>query len=82
MYLDQETVDELNLLMRFSRSSALDSLDISEASDIAVNSAAQRLFQKGIITRSDGGKLTEHGLLAADYANQLIDILAANLEPI
>ena len=82
MTIDQEIVDELNLLMRFSRSSALDSLDIPKTGDPAVKNAAQRLFHKGIITRSDGGKLTDRGLQAAEYANQLENLLAPDLEPI
>lgn len=82
MYMDQEMVDEINLLMRFSRSSALDNFDIPEASDISVKKAAERLFHKGIITRKNGGKLTGRGLNAAEYAAQLGDLLGENLEPI
>jgi uncharacterized protein (TIGR02647 family) len=82
MYIDQEIVEELNLLMRFSRSSSLGSLDIPENGSPAIRSAAQRLFQKGIITQSDGGSLTESGLQAAEYATRLGNLLAPNLEPI
>ena len=82
MVIDQEVVDELKLLMRFSRSSALGSLDIPEAGDPDIKNAAQRLFLKGIITRNDGGSLTERGLQAAEYANQLGNLLDPDLEPI
>ncbi|MFT5658384.1 MAG: hypothetical protein ACI9KN_001663 [Gammaproteobacteria bacterium] len=82
MNINQEIVDELNLLLRFSRSSALDSLEIRADGDPAVVSAAQRLFHKRIITRSDGGNLTENGLQAVEYVEQLGNLLAPDLEPI
>ena len=82
MHIDQDIVDELNLLERFSRSSALGELDIPQEGDSVVKGAAQRLFQKGIISRHDGGVLTENGLQAAEYANQLGNLLAPDLEPI
>ena len=82
MYIDQDIVDELNLLTRFSRSSALDSFDIPEDAKSSVKSAAHRLFQKGIITRKDGGYLTERGSQAAECVNQLESYLGPDLEPI
>ena len=37
--------------------------------------AAERLFEKGIITQIDGGYLTNLGIEAAEHAHALINIL-------
>ena len=83
MHLDSEIIEELNLLMRYRMTSTpAGGVEIGEAADPATTAAAQRLFQKGIIERADGGALTDAGRQAVDHMMQLLNRLSPPLEPI
>jgi len=81
MHIDSETIDELNLLMRYRMTSA-GGIEIGQAADSATAAAARRLFQKGIIERIDGGALTDNGRQAVDHMTHLFNQLSPPLEPI
>lgn len=61
MLFTPEMVDELNLLLKFTDKSLMQGLKIHNDAEPVVISAAQRLFDKGIITLPDGGYLTDLG---------------------
>ena len=62
MQIDSEIIEELNLLMRYRMTSTpAGGIEVGQAADAATVAAAQRLFQKGIIERADGGVLTDNG---------------------
>ena len=83
MVLDAELIDELNLLLRYRMTSTPGGgVEIGEAADPAVIAAAQRLCQKGLIERSDGGNLTDSGREAVDRLSRLVGQLEPPLEPI
>ena len=82
MNLDPELIEELNLLQRFSLNSTAEGISISASGDPAVVAAAERLFEKGIISLSDGGHLTDSGREAVEHMNRLFNQLSPPLEPI
>ena len=83
MQIDSEIIEELNLLMRYRMTSTpAGGIEIGQAADAATVAAAQRLFQKGIIERTDGGALTDSGRQAADHMTHLFNRLSPPLEPI
>jgi len=82
MNLDPELFEELKLLKRISLDSTAEGIDISSAAGPALIAAAERLFEKGIISRVDGGQLTDSGREAADHMNRLFNQLSPPLEPI
>lgn len=82
MQIDPELIEELSLLKRFSLNSSAEGINISAAGDPAVVAAAERLFEKGIISRSDGGHLTDSGREAVEHMNRLFNQLSPPLEPI
>lgn len=82
MHLDSELIEELGLLRRISQDLALDVINLQSSADPAVSAAAGRLVQKGILSDSDGGPLTESGVEAADHMNRLFNLLSPPLEPI
>jgi uncharacterized protein (TIGR02647 family) len=82
MNLDPELIDELSLLQRFSLNSTTEGISISPSGDPAVIAAAERLFEKGIISLSDGGHLTDSGREAVEHMNRLFNQLSPPLEPI
>ena len=68
MPFNKELTDELNLILKFPTSSLMQGLKIHESADAAMIAAAQRLFDKGIITLPDGGYLTDLGHDLAEHA--------------
>jgi uncharacterized protein (TIGR02647 family) len=82
MHIDSELIEELSLLKRFSLNSTAEGISIPASGDPAVVAAAERLFEKGIISLSDGGQLTDSGREAAEHMNRLFNQLSPPLEPI
>ena len=62
MQFNQTMIDEFTLLAKFPLTSKMQGLKLHSDSDESLLSAAQRLFDKGIIDSPDGGYLTDLGL--------------------
>lgn len=75
MPYDSELVDELNILAQFNLETTQAGVKVHSSAAPAVIAAAQRLFDKGITTQSDGGYLTELGRTAAEHAQSLLQIM-------
>jgi len=73
-----ENCAELDLLMLYNLSTSQEGLKIHKTAEPGVVSAAQRLFDKGLITNADGGYLTALGTKAAEYAQSLFTMLNAH----
>lgn len=73
--LTAELVQEIDLLHLFDLNSLQQGLKIHHEADPARIAAAQRLFDKGMITQVDGGYLTDRGLEAAEHAQALLGLL-------
>lgn len=68
MPFNQELTEELNLILKFPNKSLMQGLKIHHDADPSVVSAAQRLYDKGIVTQPDGGYLTNLGHDLAEHA--------------
>lgn len=68
MQFNQELTDELNLILKFPDKSLMQGIKIHQDADPSNVGAAQRLFEKGIVTRPDGGYLTDLGHDLAEHA--------------
>jgi uncharacterized protein (TIGR02647 family) len=73
--LDNALVQEIDLLNLFDLNSVQHGLKIHHEADPARIAAAQRLFDKGMISQVDGGYLTDRGLEAAEHAQALLRLL-------
>ena len=62
MQFNQTMMDEFKLLAKFPRDSKMQGIKLHSDADASLLSAAQRLFDKGIIDSPDGGYLTDLGL--------------------
>ncbi|WP_026377309.1 TIGR02647 family protein [Aestuariibacter salexigens] len=69
--------DELNLILKFPQSSMMQGIKIHHDADSDVIKAAERLFDKGIITQPDGGYLTDLGHDLVEHASRLESALAS-----
>ena len=75
MAIRSEFIEELHLLSLFNLDSIKEGIKIHHEAGADKIAAAERLFQKGIITQIDGGYLTNLGIEAAEHAHALINIL-------
>lgn len=73
-----ELVAELEILALFNLESSQEGLKIHQTAAPKAIAAAQRLFDKDLITQPDGGYLTSLGRDAAEHAQGLLTILAVN----
>ncbi|MDT0582179.1 MULTISPECIES: TIGR02647 family protein [Alteromonadaceae] len=73
-----ELTEELNLILKFPNKSLMQGLKIHKDADPAMINAAQRLFDKGIVTQPDGGYLTDLGHDLAEHAQVVQSALNSN----
>ena len=78
MSLTPELLDELDLLNLFDLDSTQGGLKIHHTAEPRKIEAAQRLFEKGIISQKDGGYLTDRGLETAEHVQVLVNMLQFN----
>ena len=69
---------ELDVLMLFDLSNSQEGIKIHKNAETDLIAAAQRLFDKGMITQADGGYLTYLGREAAEHAQSLFTMLNAH----
>jgi uncharacterized protein (TIGR02647 family) len=69
------TVAELELLARFDLDSLQAGLKIHQEAPVTVAAAAQRLFDKGLISQFDGGYLTDRGHEAAESLQRVLNTI-------
>ncbi len=77
MPYDSHIGDELNILTLYNLTTTLEGVKIHSSAEPEVIAAAQRLFDKGLTTRADGGYLTELGRTAAEHAQSLLLMIEA-----
>lgn len=70
--------EELNLILKFPNKSLMQGLKIHHDADPAVVAAAQRLYDKGIVTQADGGYLTNLGHDLAEHAEVIRSALSTS----
>lgn len=77
MSLTPELLDELELLNLFNLNSTQGGIKIHKGAEPTKIAAAQRLFEKGMISQNDGGYLTDRGVETAEHAQVLVNMLQA-----
>ncbi|WP_299179133.1 TIGR02647 family protein [uncultured Neptuniibacter sp.] len=75
MPYNEEMMQELNVLNLFNLETTQEGIKVHSSAKPEVIAATQRLFDKGLITQSDGGYLTPLGHDAAENSQILITIL-------
>jgi uncharacterized protein (TIGR02647 family) len=68
MTFTPQMVTEFELLLKFPNKSLMQGLKVHKDAEPEVIAAAQRLFDKGIVTLPDGGYLTDLGYDLIDHA--------------
>ena len=77
MSLTPDLLDEIELLNLFDLDSTQHGLKIHHDAEAGLIAAAERLFDKGMISQKDGGYLTDRGVETAEHVQVLINLLQA-----
>lgn len=78
MPFSPEHLAELNLLTQFSPNSLQAGIKVhSHEAAPEVVAAAERLYEKGLITQPDGGYLTDLGFETMEHTQKLLGILSS-----
>ena len=72
-----ELIDELGILTRYKLTTTQEGLKVHKTADSAIIAAMQRLYDKGLVTQSDGGYLTDLGREAAEHAQAALTIMTS-----
>ena len=76
MSYSAKVIDEVNVLTLFDLANHQEGIKIHKSlADKKSIEAAERLFDKGLVSQKDGGYLTALGLEAAEHAQNLFTIL-------
>lgn len=75
MPITADFFDELKLLMMFDLSTTQAGIKVHSDATPSAIAAAERLFEKGLLTQADGGYLTTLGYEAAQHVQGAMQIL-------
>jgi uncharacterized protein (TIGR02647 family) len=75
MQLTDELVAEIKFLSLFNLATHQEGVKVHHNADPERIAAANRLFDKGLVTQVDGGYLTDLGQEAAEQAQRMLTIL-------
>jgi uncharacterized protein (TIGR02647 family) len=68
--------EEMKLLAKFPEESHLEGIKIHHNASPTLIDSAKSLYDKGLITRPDGGYLTDSGLETVDHLNHVLTTLS------
>ena len=68
-------LEEIDLLLLFNQQTAQQGIKVHSSASDSSKAAAVRLFDKGLISQSDGGYLTDRGIEAAKHGENLVSLL-------
>ncbi|MFT4630952.1 MAG: hypothetical protein ACI8PV_002085 [Dinoroseobacter sp.] len=75
MLYTPELIEELKILTHYNLDTSQEGIKVHSSADPLVVAATRRLFDKGLVSQSDGGYLTSLGRTAAEHAQNLLLIL-------
>jgi uncharacterized protein (TIGR02647 family) len=75
MAFTPELVDELNVLALYNLTTTQEGIKVHKTADPQKIAAAQRLYDKALVTQADGGYLTDLGRELAEHAQAALTIL-------
>ena len=76
MPYSKEQIAELDVLIHFNLDTTLQGIKFHASARPELIDAVERLHEKGLVTQTDGGYLTDLGHEAAEHAQALLLMLA------
>lgn len=78
MHYTTDLLAELDILIQYSLDTTGQGIKVHSTASEEKIAAVQRLFDKDLVTQTDGGYLTELGRRAAEHAQALILLLSSH----
>jgi len=78
MALTAELIEEIKILTHYNLASIQEGIKVHGSATPEVVTATERLFDKGLVSQSDGGYLTDLGIEAAEHAQAVLTILVSS----
>jgi len=76
MSFTKEQIEEMEILLLFNLASTQEGIKVHKTAGQEAVAATKRLYEKGLITQTDGGYLTNIGFRAAEHAQELQTVLS------
>ena len=77
MTIKQSLIDEIEVLLRFNLDTTQEGIKVHNTARQGLIDAAQHLFDKGFISRADGGYLTDLGHETAEHLRLALDLITS-----
>ncbi|PCJ32221.1 MAG: TIGR02647 family protein [Gammaproteobacteria bacterium] len=77
MPIQQALIDEIELLLRYNLDSSQEGIKVHHTAREGLISATKRLHEKGLVSREDGGYLTDLGIETAGHTQAALRILTS-----
>lgn len=77
MPISSELSEELNILARYKLTSTQEGIKVHHTAAPETVAAIQRLYEKNLVTRDDGGYLTDLGIETAEHVQKALTILTS-----
>jgi len=78
MALTAELIEEIKILAHYNLASIQEGIKVHGSANAEIIAATERLFDKGLVSQSDGGYLTDLGIEAAEHAQAVLTILTSS----
>lgn len=75
MIFTSDLINELEILAHYDLSTTGEGIKVHKTADPGVIAATKRLYDKGLVSQSDGGYLTGLGIGAAEHVQAMLTIL-------
>ena len=72
MPISSDLAEELNILARYKLTSTQEGIKVHHTAAPETVAAIQRLHEKNLVTRDDGGYLTDLGIETADHVQKAL----------
>lgn len=77
MPISSDIAEELNILARYKLTSTQEGIKVHHTATPKTVAAIQRLYEKNLVTRDDGGYLTDLGIETAEHVQKALAILTS-----
>ncbi|GAW85704.1 conserved hypothetical protein [Bathymodiolus platifrons methanotrophic gill symbiont] len=77
MPISPELAEELNILARYKLTSIQEGIKVHNTAATETIAAIKRLHDKNLVTRDDGGYLTDLGIETAEHVQKALTILTS-----
>ena len=77
MPISPDLAEELNILARYKLTSTQEGIKVHNTASPEIIAAIKRLYDKNLLSRDDGGYLTDLGIETAEHVQKALSILTS-----